>query len=451
MTDHQRADSLGMVQAGQEVTPFLNQLGARSVLFSRTYNTCPLCVPARTALATGKYPTRNGVVFNDWRGTRAGDHKTIHEYLADAGYEVAHIGVDHIRVRPSLRERMRFAAWIDNSDYARYLASLGIQENLSECEAFRRRVFEYQEGRLVEEKYSNTRAAVWPYPAQHFKDNYFCDQALSFLRERRKQPFAIFLYLWAPHPPLYVPEPFASVFPPKDLVLPPNVGIPAEGEPSNRRCGVPAQLAAGVSMTEWRQVWAAHLGLVKLADSGIGRVLQALEVAGRMEDTIVCFTVDHGDHLGQHAMYQKMEMYEQAIRVPWLLYLPGSQPRRFDQPVSQLDIMPTLLTLLGLEPLDDLDGISLANAITERALPPERPVFSQYSGNPTVGDIRRAVITRRYKYVFDPTDTAELYDLERDPLETKNLAADPAYAEVLAQLRGLGKQWAETHEDWVVF
>ena len=78
MTDHQRADSIGMVQAGTQVAPNLDRLASQGTVFSRAYNTCPLCAPARTALATGKYPTNNGIVFNDWRGIRAGDHKPIH-------------------------------------------------------------------------------------------------------------------------------------------------------------------------------------------------------------------------------------------------------------------------------------------------------------------------------------------------------------------------------------
>ncbi len=109
MTDHQRFDSLGMVQAGVEVTPCLNRLAAGGTSFQRTWNTAPLCVAARTALATGLYPTRNGVVYNDWKGERAGDHRPLHQYLAEAGYTVAHVGVDHIRVKPGLRERVDMA------------------------------------------------------------------------------------------------------------------------------------------------------------------------------------------------------------------------------------------------------------------------------------------------------------------------------------------------------
>ncbi len=452
MTDHQRADSIGMVQAGIEVTPHLNRLAGEGTTFTRAYNTCPLCAPARTALATGKYPTQNGIVFNDWKGVRAGDHKPIHQYVAEAGYDVGHIGVHHIRVKPTIQERVPFATWIDNSSYRRYLAAKGIDATPAEgMDAFKKEIRESQNGTFVSVGYSNTRCAIWRHPAEHFMDSYFCQQAVEFLSEERTRPFALFVYLWAPHPPLRVPEPYASLFDPNKLELPPNIGRVAEGEPANRRRGIAAQLAEGVSMDEWRQVWAAHLGLVRLADSGIGRVLEALETSGQADNTAVLFTSDHGDHLGQHRMYQKMEMYEQAIRVPLLVRIPGCPPRSFDSPVSHLDVMPTLLELTGLELPEDLDGHSLLGPILSGTPPADKHVFSQYTGNPTVGDIRRAVITHQYKYVYDPADVQELYDLEADPLEMHNLASDAAYRGIVQQLHQVGQSWANSHGDWVTF
>lgn len=452
MTDHQRADSIGMVQAGVEVTPNLNRLAAEGTVFTRAYTTSPLCVPARTALATGKYPTKNGVVFNDWRGIRAGDHKPIHQFLAESGYDVAHIGVHHIRVKPTIQRRVPFVKWLDNSDYNRYLVEKGIDVTPPEgTDAFKREVIENQNGKPVRVKYSNTRCALWGHPAEHFKDIYFCREAIEFLKGRRENPFALFLYLWAPHPPLIVPEPYASTFDPEKLDLPPNVGLISDGEPSNRRRGIAAQLAEGISEWEWRRVWAAHLGLVRLADAGIGEVLKALEETGQKGGTVILFTVDHGDHLGQHRMYQKMEMYEPAVRVPLILRAPGCPHRSFDRPVSHLDVMPTLLDLLDIEAPDDLDGDSLSESVISGTPPPDKPVFCQYSGNPTIGDIRRAVITRRYKYIYDPDDIPELYDLVDDPLEMHNLAGDIKYLEVVQRLHEIGRSWAEDHGDWVEF
>jgi arylsulfatase A-like enzyme len=450
MTDHQRADSLKMVQAGLEVTPNLNRLASQGTAFSRAYNTCPLCVPARTALATGKYPTSNGVVFNDWRGVRAGDHRPFHQVLAQAGYDVGHIGVHHIRVRPELRERVSFVRWVDNDDYARYLGGQGLDAVPPESrQAFRKRVVERQEGASVEMGYSNTRTSVWPHAAEHFKDSYFCQQGVAFLQGQRDRPFALFVYLWAPHPPLWVPEPFASLFPADTINLPVNVGVRSEGEPPGRRRGIAAQLGEDVSARQWREVWAAHLGLVHMADAGIGRMLRALQASGHDDDTVVVFTVDHGDHLGQHRMYQKMEMYEQAIRVPLIVRAPGARPQACDTPVSHLDVVPTLCDLMGLGKPDDLEGISIADTVLSGRPPLERSLFCQYSGNPTVGDIRRTAITRRFKYTYTPGDMPELYDLVDDPLEMRNIVADPAYASVVKELHQAARSWAESHGDWV--
>ncbi len=451
MTDHQRADSLGRVQAGVEVTPNLNALAAESATFRRAYTTCPLCAPARTALATGVYPTANGIVFNDFKGARAGNFKPIHQCLFEAGYAVGHVGVDHIRVRPPLQRRLTFAAWASWADHQRSLDERGIGWKRHEAgKAYKTKVMENRRGRRAPAWYSNAVTSVWPLDPERFPDFWFARQAERFCLTR-SGPFALFLYLWAPHPPLWVPGPYASLFDPDRLDLPANVGAPADGEPASRRRGVAAQLAEGVSIQQWRRVWAAHLGLVRLADAAVGRVLAALDRAGQARNTVIAFTADHGDHLGQHAMYQKMEMYEPALRVPLLIRLPGAPPGRFDAPVSHLDVLPTILEALALPAPPRLDGTSLARAILAGAAPAGRPVFACYSGNPAIGDIRRAVVTDQYKYVYDPEDDAELYDLAADPLETANLAGDPARADAVSRLHARCAQWHRQHGDWVDF
>lgn len=263
------------------------------------------------------------------------------------------------------------------------------------------------------------------------------------------QPFALFLYLWAPHPPLIVPEPYASMFDPARIDLPANVGRRSEGEPPGRRRGIAAQMAEGVSLEQWRKVWAAHLGLVRMADDVLGRVLETLGALGERENTIVAFTSDHGDHLGQHNLYQKMEMHEQALRVPLVMAGPGIRPLRCGTPVSHLDLMPTVLELLGLEHPTGLDGISLAPALAGDAAVPDRPIFAQYSGNPTLGDIRRCVIRGNQKYIYDPRDKAELFDLAEDPEEMRNLADLPEHQALLGELHELCARWGREHGDKV--
>ncbi len=446
MTDHQRADSLGMIQDGKEVTPNLNKLSKKSTVFKRCYNTCPLCVPARTALATGKYPTRNGAVFNDWAGERAGDHKTIHEYLSEDGYEVAHIGVDHIKVRPAINERIDFAKWITQREYKEYIKEKGFGFGPG---IFHKEVMELRNGEYIRTKYSSMNTGLWQYESEDYRDLYFMKYAVDFLKNNQKKPFALFLYLWAPHPPLVVPGPYASLFKPEKIDLPPNVGKMAVNEPEGRRKGIAGQLGEGVGIEDWRKAWAAHLALTRLADDCVGEIIKTLEKSGCDEDTIIVFTSDHGEHLGQHAMYQKMEMYEQAIHVPFLIHISKGRAQEIGAPVSHLDIMPTLLDLAGIRAVGDIDGTTLVNTITDGIPLKDKPVFCQYSGNPALGDIRRAVIANKYKYIYDPRDKPELFDLENDPFEMNNLAGKPEYKKLQNKLHDLCRKWHLEHGDWV--
>ncbi len=181
--------------------------------------------------------------------------------------------------------------------------------------------------------------------------------------------------------------------------------------------------------------------------SPAGGVLETLSALGERENTIVAFTSDHGEHLGQHNLYQKMEMHEQALRVPLVMAGPGIRPLRCGTPVSHLDLMPTVLELLGLEHPSALDGISLAPALAGDAAVPDRPIFAQYSGNPSLGDIRRCVIRGNQKYIFDPRDKAELFDLAEDPEEMRNLADLPEHQALLGELHELCARWGREHGD----
>lgn len=447
MTDHQRYDVIGMIQCGREVTPNLNRLAEDGIRFERAYDTCPLCVPARTALATGIYPTETGVVFNDWNGISAGDYETIHKALQNAGYRVGHVGVDHIRVQTPMREQ-GLDFFINQNDYEKWAATQGIITKRMEKQLTR--VKEEIDGKYIEKIYSGHQVTKWNYDIEQFKDYYFKEQALEFLKEKTEEPFALFVYLWAPHPPLKVPEPYYSMYDPQMLILPDNVGVAAEMEPVLRRKGVPAQLADGVTMAEWRQTWAAHMGLTTMADTFLGEIVDELKKQGLYENTCVLVTSDHGENLGQHNMYQKMEMYEEAVHVPFVIKLPGVAHGRIEEVISHLDIYPTFCELAGINP-GMKDGVSLLPIIECKKGDENRIVYAQYSGNPGYGTVRRAAISKKYKYVYDGNYEHELYDLENDLHEMHNVADDKMYQEILEMMYTACRTYHENRKDYFLW
>lgn len=445
MTDHQRYDTMGMVQCGREVTPNLNKLAQEGMVFERAYDTCPLCVPARTALATGVYPTNNGVVYNDWKGKTAGEYTPIHKILQNAGYVVGHVGVDHIKVQPSMREQ-GLDFFVNQENYEDWAADQGIKTARKPEELIQ--VAEEIEGIYEKKLYSGHLVTTWDKPLSQFKDSYFLQQSLEFLRHQKEdKPFALFTYLWAPHPPLRIPEPYASMYDPETVVLPDNVGIPSENEPSARRKGVPAQLAEQVSYEEWKKVWAAHLALTTMADAMLGDLIAELKHMGAYEDTCIVFTVDHGDHLGQHNMYQKMEMYEEAVKIPLVMKIPGMNAGRTDTLVSHLDIKPTLCELAGMDK-GECDGISLIPVLEGKEIPEDRILYIQYSGNPGYGTVRRAAVSKQYKYVYDSEYEHELYDLEKDPSEMHNVAEVESYRSVRDFMYQACKKYHQDKKDY---
>ena len=184
-----------------------------------------------------------------------------------------------------------------------------------------------------------------------------------------------------------------------------------------------------------------------MADEIFGRVIKELESMGKLDNTCIIFTSDHGDHLGQHSMYQKMEMYEEAVRVPLIVKMPGRKPGRSDGVVTHLDIKPTICEAAGIENGGG-DGVSLLPVIEGAGPDRQRIVYSQYSGNPGYGTVRRAAISERYKYVFDSSYEKELYDLEADPHEMKNVAGDEAYQEILMNMHQACRRFHEEHGDY---
>lgn len=448
-TDHQRADTINMVQDGKEVTPNLNKLSEEGIHFERAYTTCPLSVPARTALATGIFPTRTDVVINDLKNIpeKTREVKSIHEILEEEGYDVAHFGMQHITLKPSLEERVKFDRIVTDDNYE----ELCKENNLPVfgVEADRILVKELH-GDIVEKRnYTGSRVSIFKKDINLFRDRFYLNNCIDYLKEKNvdEKPLALFVNIWAPHPPFTLPENCYNRF--KNIKLPPNINVPTENEPEKRREGIAAQLAGENNLSHWENVWRAYLGLTNYADELIGEIFKTLKDKEIYDNSIIIFTADHGDHLGQHKMFQKMEMYDQAINIPLIIKIPGEKAQKISMNVSHLDIVPTILECINKEIPNNLDGESLLKYLNGNEME-NRSVYTQYSGNQVaIGDIRRCITEGKYKYIYDPRDNEEFFDLENDKLEMVNLGNNPDFEYEKLRLKNKLKSWGEKTKDWI--
>ncbi len=445
MTDQQRVDTIGRTAGGNEVAPTWTWLKENGVAFENAYDSCPLCVPSRTSLATGMNPLHNGMLLNDLKGTYARDNKPLHEMLHEQGYEVAHVGVNHISLTPPLKDRIPYAKWIDDASYEAYAARKGLDIGRSDYQCDY--VLENCEGEFKKRPYSNTQVAIWDAPLSDFKDIWFTDEAIEFINRKHERPFALFICLWAPHPPLTVPPGYLEMFPLEAFVLPENTGRPNPDEPRSYRTGAPRQLAGHPPKQGWQEAWSAHCALTRLCDDQLERIVDTLKDNGLFDSTMLVCTTDHGEQLGQHDMYQKMEMYESSVRVPAIFRIPGIAGRTYLTPVSHLDFVPTILDyLLGSGDDPRFDGISLIPSIEKDREPPSRDIFSLYNGNHQYGDVRRMIVRYPYKLIYDGEDI-ELFNLAEDPLEMRNLAGEQEMKETKDSMFEALRQWAIKYGD----
>jgi arylsulfatase A-like enzyme len=228
---------------------------------------------------------------------------------------------------------------------------------------------------------------------------------------------------------------------------------------------LPAQLFFGITPEEYRSIKQRYLGLVTLVDQSVGAILGCLERLGLTDNTIVVHTSDHGDSLGAHHLFGKETMFEEATRVPWLIRLPGqTRGKTIPQPVSHIDFVPTLLDLLDQPNHPQCAGKSLLQLINQEQVPPTN-VFLEWAPNRTkvrkgtklarrrmvkraVEESTRTIVTRDgWKLCLRDKDSNELYNLNDDSLETRNLYADPRHATVVSCLTDEIHRWQESTND----
>lgn len=470
-SDQQRTDTIGAYGNDWIETPALNELSSKSFVFENAYVTQPVCSPARSTMMTGLYPHSAGVVRNS-KPDRPFSNlfpevKTIAE-MVDEDYVCAKYGKWHLG--DDLSPQHGFTEWISTEDahdnnfpnwhdpkhkdrksqYYDYLVAKG-HEPQGDHEGHK----------------SHTQEQRGYFPMEDTMAMFLSRHTVDFVNARAEdeKPWLMYVNMFEPHPPYN--GPLNDMYDPDSLDMGPLfLKKPTENTPAFSRVRSDYHMAEaeeespGDPEKYWRELRAKYFGNMTVLDRGIEPIFKALEESGQADNTIIVFTSDHGDSLGDRGMLMKRSFYEEVARVPLIVHVPwlSGNEQRVDGSIGHTDLVPTLLDLMGQEVPDHLQGAS-RKGVLEGSEELTDDVFMQWHGGAatiSLGDAEfdrlseipwRSMVSGpagdRWKLNLSPHDLCELYDLNNDPLELTNLYAYPDHADRVRAMMARMREWQQ--------
>jgi arylsulfatase len=432
-TDQQRYDTIGALGYKHVDTPHIDKLVAAGVAFTHAYCQSPICTPSRGSFLTGMYPSAVHVMGNGL-DTFPAKPELVSKHLADAGYDCGLIGKLHLasayqRIEPRID---------DGFIYWQY--SHAPRDDWPEGHSYADWVRE--KGSVLAELIKDPQGV----PAELHQTTWCAEKTIEFIEQEREEPWMACVNIYDPHPPFNPPQSYRDLFDPQQMPGPlfrdsdiaqqeklaaidfqSQVRRPHELDIVDQLHPEKGRAADG------RVLQAAYCAMIKLIDDQVGRIMQALEDSGQRENTVVIFTSDHGETLGDHGLIEKgCRFYEGLVRVPLVFSWPGhfQQGVTSDALVELLDKTPTIMQLAGLEVPERMQGRSLLPILTGAANAQEHRDFvrCEYYDALDEPDGSFATMYRdaRYKLVvYHGHNLGELYDLEEDPEEFENMWDEP--------------------------
>ncbi len=466
MTDQQRWDAMSCAGNPGLKTPHLDALAEQGARFSRFYSACPVCVPARTAMLTGHSPSSNEVTSNnDAEKLDYPAFPSFDQILLRSGYRGEYHGKFHSPYKLAL-DYTEPVKWLNGKR-----RPPNSQATMSESDAFKAFIDAHvpkrdlRPGELLQrsgpytpipldenygkaggEKGSQSEAyGRVEVPAEYSITAFTAKEGLAALDRLKDGTFTLTISLNPPHPPMMVSEPYFSRFPPSAIALPASLSDPLTNSPYADR--LVKERPAYRDAQNIRQMTSIYYGMVAEVDDWVGRILQRLDELGLAQNTLVIFTSDHGETLGEHGLHGKFVFYEGSVHVPLLMRLPGVIPARtvVTALTSQLDLFPTILDYLG-RPGHASEGGTLRPLIEGRESGDKRIAVSEWPSNSVPGFM---VCAGRWKLLYGRAVGASsldaLYDLQADPDEMNNLIGrNPdreKYRTEVGRLKGLLVDW----------
>lgn len=446
MTDQQRWDTIGALGFPHVLTPNLDALVRRGIAFTNAYVQDAICGPSRASLVTGQYVHAHGAEDNGtWPDAT---HPNWIEALRQAGYHTANIGKMH--TEPIYLPCGFDYRWVvENKNYQQ--GQMGPPDDFDKLLAERGLLRPGQRyAEMIPDWWDNLQAAIWPYDDALYPDNVIGQRTVDYLEQHDfSQPLLFWAGFVGPHDPYDVPASALERY--EGVDIPDPLGFPDEvnQKPACHRQGMdkmdgwphPAAIwwsrATPERLRRMRRHYYANISVI---DDWVGRILDTLQRRGVLDDTLIIFTSDHGDALGDHRMVYKFTThYESVAKAPLILAGPDIPARgAVDALVEQMDLGPTLLEMVGLETLPGMQATSLWPLIHGQVDQLHAEVFSERPPR------RLMIRVGDWKMVYYPNDPdGELYHLGEDPDELHNLYADPAHREKRQELE-------ERLLDWLV-
>lgn len=482
MADQLRADYLSCTGHPTLKTPNIDALARRGVLFDRAYCQAPVCGPSRMSFYTGRYMASHGATYNGvpLRATEL----TIGDYLRPLGYRVALIGKTHMKADAEGLRRLG----VDPRSSPGVLASecgfepverddglhpdQGLDPDLAYNRWLRSKGYDgdnpwHDWANAAESEQGNIlsgwllRHARLPARIREADSEtpYMTDRAIDFIRAQGEQPWCLHLSYIKPHWPYIAPAPYHNLYGPADMI--PARRSAAEQRDPHPVVGAFMQHEESVNFSQDAirdTVVPTYMGLVKQLDDHLGRLFAAMDSAGRMRDTLIVLTSDHGDYLGDHWLGEKELFHEASVRIPMILCHPGAEADatrgRVDHSlVEAIDLAPTFLDAAGgaAQP-HRLEGLSLLPKLCGAPTPDWRDAaFSECDyafrpARPLLGlgpDQARAwmIRTERWKYIAYEGFRPQLFDLVADPDEFADLGRSAGHAAIRAGLEARLFTW----------
>ena len=456
-SDHLRADALGCFGSTVGATPNIDLLAEEGVAFRHCMATQPTCTPARASVLTGRLPS---VLRTRMVGCSMPEsEKTLPAILRENGYHTASIGKIHLR--PQREEWNRVDSLGEGETYYGFEHVDLVDGHADGCmgSGYREwlaKTTQVQEMRDVETEFCedvrNTKKSKVPY--EGWSSVYIVQKVQEFLEqaaEEPRQPFFLHVSFPDPHPDrlsFTVPAPYDHMYD--------HAQIPSPLPPFSKESGMsemyemvrkglfgPMDYPIGTNAADWTQytqadwhrVRSRYFGLVKLLDESVGQMMKVLADQGLKDNTIVVFLSDHGDYLGDYGLHGKGFHFDSTLRVPLIWSGVDIAKGENLQVASTIDILPTLLELVGCEEPTGVQGVSYAKYLKGRGDYTRTSALSENDDDFARFRIRTLTTDRWMLNYYAKTEYVELFDLKNDPGEQRNLAASPEGEEITAILR----------------